>query len=311
MDATRRSLLAPPRWWGSVADRARSHPRNAPGPWFVDTTCIDCDVVRHLAPDLFGEAADGKSFVRRQPRTPEEELAMVRGMLACPTGSVGGPLRKELVAQAYPWPVEGPVSMLGYTSEDSFGAMAYLVERPHGNVMVDGPRWSGQLEQALEARGGLAHVLLTHRDDVADAGRYAERFGAKVWIHEDDADAAPDGVELRTFRGEVEVQPGVVAFPTPGHTRGHAIFLVDDRFLFSGDSLAGSRGTGDLTAWEGVAWYDWPTQLASLERLAEERTFAWVLPGHGARFHAPPEEMRARLVALVARLRVGEEPGGW
>jgi glyoxylase-like metal-dependent hydrolase (beta-lactamase superfamily II)/ferredoxin len=273
----------------------------------VDTTCIDCDVVRHLAPELFAEAADGLSYVARQPRGAEEELLAARALLACPTGSVGGPVQPSLVERAFPWPVDGPVSMLGYTSRDSFGAMSYLVERPEGNLMVDSPRWVPRLRDALAARGGLARILLTHRDDVADAPRYAREFGAELLIQERDAAAAPGA---RTFGEEAEVQRGVRAFATPGHTQGHAMFLVDDTWLFTGDSLAGSRATHDLVAWEGVAWYDWPTQLDSLERLAQ-RTFSWVLPGHGSRFHAPPEEMRRRLRALVARCRAGRGQDAW
>jgi hypothetical protein len=34
------------------------------------------------------------------------------------------------------------------------------------------PRWTEHLVHAIELRGGLALVLLTHRDDVADAARY-------------------------------------------------------------------------------------------------------------------------------------------
>jgi glyoxylase-like metal-dependent hydrolase (beta-lactamase superfamily II)/ferredoxin len=292
-----------------VADSRRRHPRNAEGPWFVDTTC--CDVVRHLAPDLFAEAEDGLSYVRRQPATPDEELSAARALLACPTGSVGGPMRPEVAARAYPWMVEGGVSIMGYTSVDSFGAMSYLVERPDGNILVDAPRWTPHLERALHDRGGLRWVFLTHRDDVADAGPYARRFGARVVVQRHDAGAAPRDAEVDTFDDEVVLQPGVTAFATPGHTRGHAMLLVDDRFLFTGDSLHGSRTTRDLGAWEDVCWYSWEAQTESLARLARERTFAWVLPGHGGRFHAPPAEMRRRLEALVDRMRRHEEPGGW
>lgn len=293
-----------------MADPKRRHPRNAPGPWFVDTTCIDCDAVRHLCPQLFGEAEDGLSYVIRQPASEAEELDATRALLACPTGSVGGPVRKELVEVAYPWAVDGPVSMLGYTSEDSFGAMSYLVERPEGNLMVDGPRWIPRLAEAIDARGGLAWVLLTHRDDVADAGKYAERFGARVLVHEDDALAAPKGAEVVTFRDATEFQRGCVGIPTPGHTKGHACFLVDERWLFTGDHLHGSRTTGDLGAWEGVCWYDWEAQTASMRKLADHR-FAWVLPGHGGRFRAAPEEMRKRLLALAERMAAHTETGGW
>jgi len=41
-----------------MADPARRHPANAPGPWFVDASCINCDVSRQCAPWMFGEADD-------------------------------------------------------------------------------------------------------------------------------------------------------------------------------------------------------------------------------------------------------------
>src|SRR6266568_4445885 len=45
-------------------------------------------------------------------------------------------------------------------------------------IMVDAPRWSSHLADWMSERGGLNHILLTHRDDVADAERYGKHFGA-------------------------------------------------------------------------------------------------------------------------------------
>jgi hypothetical protein len=56
--------------------------------------------------------------------------------------------------------------------------------------MVDAPRWTRAVSAQLEEWGGLAEILLTHRDDIADAERYAKAFGARVWIHESDRSAA-------------------------------------------------------------------------------------------------------------------------
>src|SRR5262245_17286556 len=70
----------------SMAERAQAVPENVPGPFFVDTTCIDCDTCRQLAPATFGETGEF-SFVQRQPATPEETRAALRALIACPTGS--------------------------------------------------------------------------------------------------------------------------------------------------------------------------------------------------------------------------------
>jgi glyoxylase-like metal-dependent hydrolase (beta-lactamase superfamily II) len=79
------------------------------------------------------------------------------------------------------------------------------------------------------------------------------------------------------------------------------VFLLDGRWLFTGDSLAWSHERGDLTAFRGACWYSWPVQMESLARLAERHRFSWVLPGHGARTSGDADELHERLVGLVTR----------
>lgn len=73
-----------------MANRNDKNPGNVPGPFYVDTTCIDCDMCRELAPDSFRRDDDrGVSFVFRQPST-EHELAQAReAMETCPTNTIG------------------------------------------------------------------------------------------------------------------------------------------------------------------------------------------------------------------------------
>lgn len=278
------------------------HPRNADGSWFVDTRCIDCDTCRELVPELFGDVG-GQSVVIRQPVAADAERQAWLAAEACPTQSIGRSPRTARPAALYPLRLDGPVSYLGHTSEDSFGADSYLVERPDGNLLVDSPRFTRRLVEPIESLGGIARVLLTHRDDVADADRWAEHFGARVWIHEADRSAAPYATDLLRGPDTVDVAPGVVAVPVPGHTRGSVVYAVDDTWLFTGDSLAWSRDRNDLTAFRGACWYSWTEQTASLRRLSGAVDFSWVLPGHGGRAHRPPAEMHERLAALVARMR--------
>ena len=60
---------------------------NVPGDFFVDSTCIDCDACRQIAPTVFGEAAQ-TSYVKAQP-APGERRQAIRALLSCPTGSIG------------------------------------------------------------------------------------------------------------------------------------------------------------------------------------------------------------------------------
>jgi len=65
-------------------------PDNAPGKYYVDSSCIDCDQCRVDAPEFFARNADaGMSYVKRQPTTPEE-TAKVEGVReACASESIG------------------------------------------------------------------------------------------------------------------------------------------------------------------------------------------------------------------------------
>ncbi len=279
------------------------HPANAAGDWFVDTRCIDCGTCREIAPDLFGDAG-GYSFVTAQPDGGGDIDAWLAAQ-ACPTSSIGTLSRRARPGRLYPREIESGSGVwdLGYCSEDSFGASAWLAVRPEGNVLVDSPRFTEALAGPIASMGGIAQVVLTHRDDVADAARWAERFGARTWIHHDDRSAAPAATDLIEGLGDTVIGSGLVAIPVPGHTKGSVLFLLDERYLFTGDSLAWSHDRHELTAFRGACWHSWSAQTESLARLAASgHRFAWVLPGHGARIAGDPGVLHRDLVALVGRM---------
>ena len=282
------------------------HPANAAGDWFVDERCIDCGTCRDLAPANFGDLGP-QSVVIAQPTSPSEERVAWMAAQACPTQSIGTESRRPRPGRLFPHEIAPGTDVFdcGYCSPDSFGATAWFVRRPGGNVMVDSPRFTAALLTPLRAMGGVDDILLTHRDDVADAQRWASEFGARVWIHEDDARAAPFASSVIEGLRPTEIRPGLVAKPVPGHTKGSVVYLLEDTFLFTGDSLAWSHDRQDLIAFRHACWYSWPTQADSLERLAESSAFSWVLPGHGARVERDASWMHERLVALVARMRAG------
>lgn len=277
------------------------NPVNAPGDWFVDTRCIDCGTCREIAPGLFGEDT-GLSMVQHQPAEAEQLDAWLAAQ-ACPTSSIGTISRRQRPGRLYPRKVEpgSGVFDLGYCSEDSFGASAWLIVRPAGNVLIDSPRYTEALARPIAELGGIHHVALTHRDDVADARRWASRFGARSWIHADDRRAAPWTTDVLT--GELELQPGLLAIPVPGHTKGSVAFLLDGYWLFSGDSLAWSHEHDDLIAFRGACWYSWEVQTASLADLAARHRFGALLPGHGARHLGSADDLHERLARLVERMR--------
>jgi ferredoxin len=65
-------------------------PENVTGPYFVDSSCIDCDTCRCIGPDHFERSAkNGYSYVYLQPRNNGEEEIMEEAMDCCPVGAIG------------------------------------------------------------------------------------------------------------------------------------------------------------------------------------------------------------------------------
>ncbi len=287
-----------------MARAERRLPENAPGAFFVDDSCIDCDACRQIAPATFARSPEhGMSYVRAQPAGDGEARAMM-ALVACPTASIGTAPKRLVGAavDAFPERLEDDAYYCGWHSADSYGAASYLIVRPRGNVLVDSPRASRPLAARIAALGGIATMVLSHRDDVADHAWWAERFGCTRVMHA--ADARGIGVERR-IDGDapVALDDELTIIPVPGHTRGSIALLHRDRFLFTGDHLWWDEDDERLDMGRGVCWYSWTEQLRSLRRLADYR-FQWVLPGHGRRFRAPSTAAMAdELLRTIARLR--------
>lgn len=282
-----------------MADRSLALPSNVPGDFFVDRTCIDCDTCRIIAPSTFARVGE-QSAVVRQPDADDQVLAAQKAVVACPTASIGSGSKARVrdAVAAYPERLDGQVFFCGYTSEKSFGAHSYFVVRPEGNLLIDSPRFAGPLVRRVDEMGGVSTMLLTHRDDVADHAKFHERFGSRRVIHAADAEGLR-GVE-RVLEGiePSEIEPGLLAIPVPGHTRGSVVFLWTERYLFSGDHLAWSERLGHLCAFRSACWYSWSHQVESMKRLLDYR-FEWVLPGHGRSVYLPADQMRDSLERCI------------
>ena len=73
-----------------MADKSKKWPDNAPGRYFVDDQCIDCDACRAEAPENFTRNDEsGYSYLFKQPGNPEEELKCKAAMEACPVEAIG------------------------------------------------------------------------------------------------------------------------------------------------------------------------------------------------------------------------------
>jgi glyoxylase-like metal-dependent hydrolase (beta-lactamase superfamily II) len=157
----------------------------------------------------------------------------------------------------------GPVTLSGTNS--------WVVGREPAWVVDPGPRLDAHLErlfEAIEARGGLGGIALTH-----DHQDHSEAVPALLARH-----PAP----VAAGRGEADIllKEGSRAGPfeavaTPGHAAGH-FALIADGACFTGDAVLG-EGSVFISPYQGaMAGY-----LGALTRLGLRHDFNVLCPGHG------------------------------
>lgn len=63
---------------------------NAPGHFYVDSTCIDCDVCRDAAPENFTRSfKHAYSYVSKQPENETQGAACQKALEDCPVDAIG------------------------------------------------------------------------------------------------------------------------------------------------------------------------------------------------------------------------------
>lgn len=73
-----------------MADKANKYPVNAPGKYYVDNQCIDCDLCRETAPNNFKRNEEGGfSYVYKQPENEEEVKQCEEAIANCPVEAIG------------------------------------------------------------------------------------------------------------------------------------------------------------------------------------------------------------------------------
>ncbi len=267
-------------------DKKRSE--NVDGAFFVDSSCIDCDTCRWLAPDSFQRSGE-QSYVYQQPQSELQKIKALQALLACPTTSIGNTEKTALIASVrdmFPLPLTPQVYYCGFHSAKSYGAASYLLLHPQGNILIDSPRYNGPLVKSIFKLGGVRYLFLSHQDDVADHQQFADEFSCERIMHTADLTSGTQNVEIQLSGSEPHaLYPDVHILPTPGHTAGHLVLHAFQRYLFSGDHVAWSARLQQLYAFKNHCWYDWDQQISSMEAL-HAIDFEWVLPAHGRRHHA-------------------------
>ena len=180
------------------------------------------------------------------------------------------------------------------------GTNCYFIadEETNNAIMIDSPADPDIIERFLKENGyTLRYILQTHAhfDHILALGDLKEHTGAKICLHEDEAevlrdkninhlyttglDYIPPEPDMLLKDGDVIEMDGisVKVLHTPGHTKGGACYLVGD-ILFSGDTLF--RHTIGRT---DCPTGDFDTEIKSIkEKLLPLGDNVEVYPGHGA-----------------------------
>ncbi|KAM7487886.1 hypothetical protein LguiB_025370 [Lonicera macranthoides] len=272
----------------TASSRRTRRPQNVDGDFFVDHTCIDCDTCRWMAPEVFTRV-DDMSAVFKQPSCKEEQLKSLQALLSCPTSSIHTekPSRDILeVQKTFPISVNEEripgVFHCGYHSEKSYGATSYLIVHSEGNILIDSPRYTESLARNIEMLGGVRHMFLTHKDDVADHEKWSKRFSCTRIIHSKDVELSTADVENKLEgKGPWSLNDDIELIHTPGHTAGSVcLFYKPLKVLITGDHLLMEES--ELSILERYNWCSVSMQLNSV-RVLLDLDFELILPGHGRR----------------------------
>ena len=133
----------------------------------------------------------------------------------------------------------------------------YFLQRDEGNVLFATKASVQEDLAAIDARGGVRHLLLGDRHHALPAtAQLAKRFQTVLSASAIEAEVlAAGGVEIgRQFEYRRQtLATGLELLPTPGHTRGAFSYLWTQgkrRFLFIGDTLVPIDG----------GWHYWVTK---------------------------------------------------
>ncbi len=71
-----------------MADKNDRTANSVPGAYYVDETCIGCELCVNTAPEVFAMNGDAKAYVKKQPAPEDLEDTRI-SMESCPVEAIG------------------------------------------------------------------------------------------------------------------------------------------------------------------------------------------------------------------------------
>ena len=123
------------------------------------------------------------------------------------------------------------------------------------------------------------HVFLTHNDP-DHAGSINSFPHASIYLGEESKTKQPDRYDFLKDEEIIEVgNIKIQVIDTPGHRKGHICFLVDDKYLFTGDLLI--LKDGKVKPFYKLISSDFENQLESVAKIAKLENIEGLFTAHG------------------------------
>lgn len=165
------------------------------------------------------------------------------------------------------------------------GCLSYMVLSGDQMLIVDPQRFIDVYQEAAKKYNvKITHVVDSHlhADHISGGREIAEKVGAKYYLMQ--SEGATFDFEALESHDKIQfekVKLEVLAIKTPGHTPGSVSFFVNDKLLFSGDTIfVSGLGRPDL----GGKVREWANDLyetiySKVSQIADD---VFVLPTHYA-----------------------------
>jgi glyoxylase-like metal-dependent hydrolase (beta-lactamase superfamily II)/rhodanese-related sulfurtransferase len=210
--------------------------------------------------------------------------------------------------------VETPELAIYQVWRPARGCLSYVVASNGKALVIDPLRHLHPYQELAQQKGFKIETVMDthgHADHISGGTALAAESGAPYHLHPYDAihpmDVLPATIPYNAIRdgqifkvGQVELE----AVHIPGHTLGLVALRIDDRYLFTGDSICiGSIARPDLGG-KADTWA--PLHFRSLRKLAALPGKIIVLPGH---FSSMAEQSDAGLFAATLAELNESNPG--
>jgi glyoxylase-like metal-dependent hydrolase (beta-lactamase superfamily II) len=200
--------------------------------------------------------------------------------------------------------VETPELAIYQVWRPARGCLSYVVASDGKALVIDPLRHLHPYRELAQEKGFRIEAVMDthgHADHISGGTALAAESGATYYLHPYDAihpmDVLPATIPYNAIRDEQIFKVGqarLEALHIPGHTLGLVALRIDDRYLFTGDSICiGSIARPDLGG-KAETWA--PLHFQSLRKLSALPGKIVVLPGH---FSSMAEQNDAGLFAAT------------